>query len=98
MKPTAEHYDLIRRPIVTEKSTKESANNTIVFETAVSANKKSIKEAVEAIFSVKVLRVNTIISKGKNVRFRGREGRRKDTKKAYVRLAQGNTIDLGGRV
>jgi len=97
MKPTIRHYDLIRRPIVTEKSTNASANNTVVFETAIDADKKSIREAVESIFNVKVKSVNTLVQKGKSVRFRGRPGRRKSIKKAYVRLEPGNTIDTGGR-
>lgn len=97
MKATTRHYDLIRRPILTEKSTNASANNTVVFETSMEADKRSIREAIEAIFDVKVKSVNTMIRKGKAVRFRGRPGRRKSIKKAYVRLEPGYTIDTGGR-
>ncbi|MCY4445678.1 MAG: 50S ribosomal protein L23 [Rhodobacteraceae bacterium] len=95
MKPTAEHYDLIRRPLVTEKSTMASSFNTVLFETHPDADKRKIKEAVEAIFSVKVKSVNTLILKGKKVRFRGRIGQRKKIKKALVRLEEGYTIDTG---
>jgi len=94
---TARHYDLLRRPIQTEKSTQASAANTIVFETAVDADKREIREAVEAIFKVKVRSVNTLVRKGKSVRFRGVSGRRRTTKRAYVRLEAGYTIDTGGR-
>ncbi|MCY3985372.1 MAG: 50S ribosomal protein L23 [Roseovarius sp.] len=88
-----EFYDLIRKPIVTEKSTMASVNGAIVFEVAIDSNKPQIKEAVEAIFKVKVKAVNTAIIKGKSKSFRGRSGRRKDVKKAYVTLEQGYTID-----
>ncbi len=95
MNASPSHYDIIRRPIVTEKSTLASEGNAIVFEIAMSAGKREIKDAVEALFSVKVHSVNTVVVKGKVVRFRGRPGRRKDRKKAYVRLEEGYTIDVG---
>ena len=88
-----EFYDLIRKPLVTEKSTMASADGSIVFEVAIDSNKPQIKEAVEAIFKVKVKAVNTAIIKGKAKSFRGRAGRRRDMKKAYVTLEQGYTID-----
>lgn len=87
-------YDVIRKPIVTEKSTMASENNALVFEVAIDANKPLIKEAVETLFSVKVKAVNTVVTKGKVKRFRGRPGRRKDVKKAYVTLEEGNMIDV----
>ncbi|MEM7441467.1 MAG: 50S ribosomal protein L23 [Pseudomonadota bacterium] len=87
-------YDVIRKPIVTEKSTMASENNALVFEVAIDANKPLIKEAVETLFSVKVKAVNTVIAKGKVKRFRGRPGKRKDVKKAYVTLEEGNMIDV----
>ena len=68
--------------------------NAVVFEVAPDANKPLIKEAVETLFGVKVKAVNTTITKGKVKRFRGRPGRRKDVKKAYVTLEEGNTIDV----
>ena len=87
-------YDVIRAPIVTEKSTMASENNGLVFEVAIDANKPLIKEAVETLFNVKVKAVNTVVTKGKVKRFRGRPGRRKDVKKAYVTLEEGNMIDV----
>lgn len=89
-----ELYDVIRKPLITEKSTMASEANAVVFEVAIDANKPTIKEAVEALFNVKVKAVNTTITKGKVKRFRGRPGKRKDVKKAYVTLEEGNMIDV----
>ena len=66
-----EHYDVIRKPIITEKATMASENGAVVFEVAIDANKPMIKEAVETLFGVKVKAVNTTITKGKVKRFRG---------------------------
>ena len=89
-----EQYDIIRRPIITEKATLASEANAVVFEVAKSASKPEIKGAVEAVFGVKVKAVNTTITKGKVKKFRGRPGVRNDVKKAYVTLEEGNTIDV----
>ncbi len=94
MSAKAEHYDVIRKPVITEKSTMVSENGAVVFEVAMDAAKPQIKEAVEALFGVKVKAVNTTITKGKVKRFRGQLGKRKDVKKAYVTLEEGNTIDV----
>ena len=94
MSAKPEHYDIIRKPLITEKATMASEANAVVFEVAIAANKPMIKEAVEALFGVKVKAVNTSITKGKSKRFRGQMGRRKDVKKAYVTLEEGNTIDV----
>lgn len=94
MTATAKHYDVIRKPIITEKATMASEAGAVVFEVAIDAAKPEIKAAVEAIFGVKVKAVNTTITKGKVKRFRGRPGERKDVKKAYVMLEDGNTIDV----
>jgi len=94
MTAKAAHYDVIRKPIITEKSTMASENGAVVFEVAIEANKPQIKEAVENLFGVKVKAVNTTITKGKVKKFRGRTGTRKDVKKAYVTLEEGNTIDV----
>jgi len=94
MSAKAEHYDVIRKPVITEKATMASENGAIVFEVAIDSNKPQIKEAVEALFGVKVKAVNTTITKGKTKRFRGTIGKRKDVKKAYVTLEEGNTIDV----
>jgi large subunit ribosomal protein L23 len=88
------HYDVILKPVITEKSTMASEQGAVVFEVAPSATKPLIKEAVEALFGVKVKAVNTTITKGKTKRFRGVPGRRKDVKKAYVMLEEGNAIDV----
>ena len=94
MSAKAQHYDVIRKPIITEKSTMASEANAVVFEVAIDANKPAIQEAVESRFGVKVKAVNTSITKGKVKRFRGQPGKRKDVKKAYVTLEEGNTIDV----
>ena len=87
-------YDVIRKPIITEKATMASEAGAVVFEVSIDANKPQIKKAVEELFGVKVKAVNTSITKGKTKRFRGQLGRRKDVKKAYVTLEPGNTIDV----
>ena len=87
-------YEVIRSPIITEKATALTEKNTVVFRVAIDATKPQITAAVEGLFGVKVEGVNTLVAKGKTKRFRGRPGRRSDVKKAYVRLAAGQTIDL----
>ncbi len=89
-----ELYDVIRKPVITEKATMASEANAVVFEVAIDANKPQIKEAVEGLFGVKVKAVNTTVTKGKVKRFRGQLGKRKAVKKAYVTLEEGNTIDV----
>ncbi|EAR50060.1 ribosomal protein L23 [Oceanicola granulosus HTCC2516] len=89
-----EHYDVIVKPLITEKSTMTSESGGVVFEVAIDSSKPQIKQAVEELFGVKVKAVNTTITKGKQKRFRGQLGRRKDVKKAYVTLEEGNTIDV----
>lgn len=88
------HYDIIRNPVVTEKSTLASENGQVVFDVAIDATKPEIKAAVEALFEVKVKAVNTIVRKGKVKRFRNVLGQRKDVKKAVVTLVDGQTIDI----
>jgi large subunit ribosomal protein L23 len=88
------NYDVIRSPVVTEKSTNASDHGQMVFDVAIDATKPEIKAAVEALFSVKVKAVNTLIRKGKVKRFRNRLGVRKDVKKAIVTLVDGQTIDI----
>jgi large subunit ribosomal protein L23 len=94
MNAKPEHYDLIKKPVITEKATMASEHGAVVFQVAMDATKPQIKEAVVAIFSVKVKAVNTTITKGKKKKFRGRLGERSDRKKAYVTLEEGNTIDV----
>ena len=88
------HYDVIRTPAITEKSTLVSENNQVVFNVAKTASKPEIKAAVEALFGVKVTAVNTLLRKGKVKRFRGLVGKQKDVKKAVVTLAEGQSIDV----
>ncbi len=88
------HFDVVRRPVITEKSTLIGEHNQLVFEVAKTATKPEIKAAVEALFGVKVVGVNTLISKGKSKRWRGRPYRRSDAKKAVVTLAEGQSIDV----
>ncbi|MFC4669743.1 50S ribosomal protein L23 [Seohaeicola nanhaiensis] len=94
MSAKPQHYDVIRKPIITEKATMASEANAVVFEVAMDSTKPLIKEAVETLFNVKVKAVNTTITKGKVKRFKGRPGTRRDVKKAYVTLEEGNTIDV----
>ena len=94
MSSKTEYYDVIRKPIVTEKATMGSEAGAVVFDVSMDSNKPLIKEAVEALFNVKVKAVNTTVVKGKTKRFKGQLGRRKNTKKAYVMLEEGNTIDV----
>ena len=88
------HYDVVRAPHITEKSTLLSEHNQVVFKVATDATKPAIKAAVEALFDVKVTAVNTIVSKGKTKRWKGRPYQRSDVKKAIVRLAEGQSIDI----
>jgi large subunit ribosomal protein L23 len=88
------HYDVILNPVVTEKSTMLTENNVVTFNVPMTATKTEIKAAVEALFSVKVEKVNTLRQDGKVKRFRGITGRRNHTKKAMVKLAEGHTIDV----
>ena len=88
------HYDTIVAPVITEKSTLASENNQVVFKVADGATKPEIKQAVEALFNVKVKSVNTLVRKGKTKRFRGIRGRQRDFKKAIVTLAEGHAIDV----
>jgi large subunit ribosomal protein L23 len=85
----ARHYDVILSPHITEKSTLLSEQNGVVFKVANDATKPQIKEAVEALFGRKVKSVNTIVSKGKSKRWKGKPYQRSDAKKAIVTLAEG---------
>jgi len=89
-------YDTIIRPLVTEKSTMGGEYGQVSFVVAMTATKPEIKAAVEMLFNVKVTSVNTSVLKGKTKIFRGRKGRRNDTKKAIVTLADGQVIDMMG--
>lgn len=88
------HFDVIRAPIITEKSTMLSEHNQVVFQVARTATKPQIKAAVEALFKVKVTGVNTQVRKGKTKRFKGILGQQSDVKRAIVTLADGQSIDV----
>jgi large subunit ribosomal protein L23 len=87
-------YELVRSPVITEKATLGSENNQVTFRVPLDASKPEIKSAVEQLFDVKVLSVNTLRQKGKTKVFRGRRGRRNDYKKAVIRLEEGHSIDV----
>jgi large subunit ribosomal protein L23 len=88
-----DHYQIIRRPLITEKGMQSNEeHNTVVFQVDPRANKLQIKQAVEVLFQVKVLEVNTLNMQGKKKRVRMREGKKPDWKKAYVTLREGDTI------
>ncbi|WP_260482425.1 50S ribosomal protein L23 [Sphingomicrobium flavum] len=88
------HYDVVLAPHITEKSTMASEHGAVVFKVANDATKPQIKEAVEALYGVEVTKVNTIVTKGKSKRWRGKPYRRSDEKKAIVTLAEGQMIDI----
>lgn len=88
------HYDVILAPHITEKSTLLSEHDSVVFKVAPKATKPEIKAAVEALFNVSVTGVNTLTQKGKTKRWKGKPYRRSDVKKAVVRLAEGQSIDV----
>tara|TARA_Y100000589_G_C27165493_1_gene634590 strand:- start:1606 stop:1911 length:306 start_codon:yes stop_codon:yes gene_type:complete len=86
-------FEVIRSPLISEKATFVSQFNYYVFKVSPSSNKLQIKEAVEKVFNVKVKSVNTLVQKGKKKKFRNKIGVRADTKKAFVKLEAGNSID-----
>ena len=88
------HYDVIVAPHITEKATLLSEQNAVVFKVATKATKPEIKAAVEALFDVSVVGVNTIVQKGKTKRWKGAPYRRSDMKKAIVTLREGQSIDV----
>lgn len=92
----AQYYDVVRRPVVTEKSASMQAmRNQFTFEVASSANKVEVKKAIETLFSVKVVKVNMVSMQGKQKRTFGRPGSTKPWKKAVVTLKKGDSIDVG---
>lgn len=94
MAATIRNYDVILSPHITEKATLLSEQNKVVFKVALDASKDEVASAVEALFNVKVVKVNTVITKGKTKRFKGIMGRRIDVKKAIVTLQEGQSIDI----
>ena len=88
------HHDIILSPVITEKATKLSETNQVVFRVTLGATKPAIAKAVEALFKVKVKAVNTVRVKGKKKVFRGTKFKRSDFKKAIVTLEEGHQIDI----
>ena len=88
------HYDVVLAPHITEKTTLLSEHNAVVFKVAADASKPEIKAAIEALFSVTVTGVNTMVVKGKTKKRKGKDYTRSDMKKAIVTLAAGQTIDV----
>ncbi len=96
LKPISQErmYEVFRSPVVTEKTTFISEYNQIVFNVAIDSNKSEIKQAIEGLFKVKVKSVNTLRQNGKIKRFKGTVGKRPESKKAFVTLEEGNSIDI----
>jgi len=93
-KPTPADFGLLLSPLLTEKSTLVSQRNTYLFRVPKSVSKDEIRSAVQRIFNVEVLRVNTLNEMGKMKRTARTEGRRASFKKAYVTVKQGQTINV----
>lgn len=90
----ARMYEVIRSPLITEKTTNGSEHGQVTFRVAMDASKPEIKQAIEGLFKVKVKAVNTLVRKGKSRRFRGIKGVQSDVKKAVVTLEEGQFIDV----
>ena len=96
---TAGTYDVLRRPIISEKAARLSENNSVVFEVAMSATKEDVAKAVEVLYNVKPTKVNVVITKGKEKSFRGRStGTQRKVKKAYVSLPADAKMDLSANI
>jgi len=91
-------YDVILSPVITEKSSAASEFNQVIFKVRRDATKPEIKAAIEKLFGVRVLSVNTLTRKGKTKHFKGIKGRQQDVKKAIVKLAEGDKIDVTTRI
>ncbi len=87
-------YEIVRRPVITEKATTVSEHNQVVFRVPLAATKPEIRAAIEGLFNVKVSAVNTLRQKGKVKMWRRRPGKRSDYKKAIITLAEGQSIDV----
>lgn len=94
----AHHYDVLQAPVVTEKSTVAAEQGKVVFRVKPEATKLQVRDAVQALFGVDVIKVNTALVKGKTKQFRGRKGVRSDYKKAVVTLKEGQSIDYASGV
>ena len=96
---TAKTFDVLRRPIISEKAAKLSESNGVVFEVAMSATKEDVAKAVEVLYNIKPTKVNIVITKGKVKSFRGRStGTQRSVKKAYVSLPADTKLDLSANI
>lgn len=92
-------YDILRRPIISEKAAKLSESNGVAFEVAANATKEDVARAVEAVYNIKPTKVNIIVVKGKEKSFRGRgKGTQRAVKKAYVSLPKDAKLDLSANI
>jgi len=91
-------YDIIKAPLITEKATMMTQFRQFAFDVACDANKIEIKQAIEKLFKVTVVSVNTLNRSGKMKRFKGFMGRRNDVKRAMVTLKEGDSIDMGSGI
>ena len=90
--------NLIKKPVITEKSTANTQFNKYIFEVRNDANKINIKKTIEAIYKVKVQKLNSLNVKSKPKVFKGQRGTRSELKRIIVTLKEGNTIDMSGKV
>ncbi len=96
---SAHTFDVLRRPIISEKAAKLSESNGIVFEIAMSATKEDVAKAIEVLYNIKPTKVNIVITKGKVKSFRGRStGTQRSVKKAYVSLPADAKLDLSANI
>ena len=92
--PLTKFYDLVEKPVITEKATMLSNNSQVVFFVPMNTDKNILKTTIENLFKVNVKKINIIISKGKTKRFKGKVGKRKNLKKAIISLEKGQKIDI----
>ena len=90
--------NLIKKPVITEKSTTNAQFNKYVFEVRNDANKKTVKETIEEIYKVKVEKLNSLNVKSKPKVFKGQRGSRSELKRIIVTLKEGSNIDMGAKV
>tara|TARA_Y100001936_G_C15620084_1_gene431154 strand:+ start:311 stop:592 length:282 start_codon:yes stop_codon:yes gene_type:complete len=90
--------NLIKKPVITEKSTANAQFNKYIFEVRNDANKINIKKTIEEIYKVKVQKLNSLNVKSKPKVFKGQRGTRSELKRIIVTLKEGNTIDMGGKI
>ena len=90
--------NLIKKPVITEKSTANAQFNKYIFEVRNDANKINIKKTIEEIYKVKVQKLNSLNMKSKPKVFKGQRGTRSELKRIIVTLKEGNTIDMSGKV